>query len=248
MLFATMWLLGMVGVFSTLWINLPIPTEDLPFPLIVLKLINLVTPTFLVSIAVLIGVNLAHKVGLAAPYLEAIAHATPQKFSFLKPQIAPGIMGGLLGGVVLSAWLPLWESSLPSDFLIKAGELSKGTPLLTRILYGGISEELLMRWGLMTLLIWIAWRVLPQASDTSQAAYVIAAIVISSVVFGLGHLPLAAALTTQVTPSLLLYIVIGNSLFGLIAGYLYWKIGLESAILAHMLTHIVIGAVDLLKR
>jgi len=36
------------------------------------------------------------------------------------------------------------------------------------------------------------------------------------------------------------YIVIANSVFGLITGYLYWKKGLEAAIVAHMLAHSVI--------
>ena len=247
MLFGTLWLIGMVGVFSTLWINLPIP-EKVPIPLIVIKLVNLISPTFLLSIGVLIGVNLAHKVGLSAPFSEAISNGISQKILFLRPQIVPGLMGGLVGGVVTSLWFPLWESSLPSDFLAKGKELSKSTPFLTRILYGGITEELMMRWGLMTLIVFLAWRIFQQTQGVPHTSYVIGAIVISSLAFGLGHLPLAFALTTNVTTSLILYIVIGNSLFGLIAGYLYWQRGLEAAIIAHMLTHLVIGAIDLLKR
>jgi Type II CAAX prenyl endopeptidase Rce1-like len=248
MLFITLWSIGMVGIFSTVWINLPIPEKDLPLPPIVIKLVNLVFPTFLLSIGVSIGVNLAHKVGLSAPFSEAIANGISQKILFIRPQIIPGLIGGLVGGVVISLWFLLWESSLPSDFLAKGEELSKSTPLLTRILYGGITEELMIRWGLMTLIVFLAWRIFQQAQGVPHPAYVIGAIVVSSLAFGLGHLPLAFALTTQVTTSLILYIVIGNSLFGLIAGYLYWQKGLEAAIIAHMLTHLVVGAIDLLKR
>jgi NAD(P)-dependent dehydrogenase (short-subunit alcohol dehydrogenase family) len=35
---------------------------------------------------------------------------------------------------------------------------------LTAMLYGGITEEILMRWGLMSLLVWIAWKVLKHAN------------------------------------------------------------------------------------
>jgi membrane protease YdiL (CAAX protease family) len=248
MLFITLWSIGMVGVFSTLWTNLPIPEKDLPLPLIVIKLVNLVFPTFLLSIGVAIGLNLAHKVGLSAPFSEAIATGSSQKILVLKPQIVPGLIGGLVGGVVISLWFRLWESSLPSDFLTKGEELSKSTRLLTRILYGGITEELMIRWGLMTLIVFLAWRIFQQAQGVPHPTCFIGAIIISSLAFGLGHLPLAFALTTQVTTSLVLYIVIGNSLFGLIAGYLYWQKGLEAAIIAHMLTHLVVGAIDLLKR
>ncbi len=42
---------------------------------------------------------------------------------------------------------------------------------------------------------------------------------------------------------LMIFIIIANSAFGLIAGYLYWKKGLESAIIAHMSAHLItIGA------
>lgn len=36
------------------------------------------------------------------------------------------------------------------------------------------------------------------------------------------------------------YVIVANSIFGLIAGYLYWQKGLEAAIIAHMSAHLVI--------
>jgi len=41
-----------------------------------------------------------------------------------------------------------------------------------------------------------------------------------------------------ITIPIALYIVIANSIFGLIAGYLYWRKGLEAGIIAHMITHV----------
>jgi hypothetical protein len=35
------------------------------------------------------------------------------------------------------------------------------------------------------------------------------------------------------------FVIVANSAFGLICGYLYWKKGLESAIIGHMVGHIV---------
>jgi hypothetical protein len=34
-------------------------------------------------------------------------------------------------------------------------------------------------------------------------------------------------------------VIVANSVFGLIAGYLYWMRGLESVMLAHMLARVV---------
>jgi membrane protease YdiL (CAAX protease family) len=92
----------------------------------------------------------------------------------------------------------------------------------------------------MTLLVWLVWRVLQKGQGKPRRAWFVSAIVISSVVFGLGHLPLVRALAVDFTVVIVGYIVVANSLFGFIAGYLYWKRGLEAAIIAHMLTHVVI--------
>jgi hypothetical protein len=35
-------------------------------------------------------------------------------------------------------------------------------------------------------------------------------------------------------------VIVANSAFGIVTGYLYWKYGLESAIVAHMLGHVVL--------
>jgi membrane protease YdiL (CAAX protease family) len=113
-------------------------------------------------------------------------------------------------------------------------------PLLTRLLYGGITEELLLRWGLLTLLVWAAWRMFQGRRASPRTIYFVIAIVISSVVFGIGHLPLVSALEVDFTLPIVAFIVLANSLFGLLAGYLYWQKGLEAAIIAHMSTHIVI--------
>ena len=99
----------------------------------------------------------------------------------------------------------------------------------------------------MTFLVWIMWFVLQRAEGTLHIGFIMLAVVISSSVFGFGHLPIAFALSSQVTTSLILYVVIGNSLFGLIAGYLYWHTGLEAAMIAHMLVHGVMAVVDSLK-
>jgi membrane protease YdiL (CAAX protease family) len=102
----------------------------------------------------------------------------------------------------------------------------------------------MLRWGLLTVLVWLLWRFLQKAEGTPNVQYVVLAITISALIFGLGHLPLAFEISPQVTTPLTIYIVVGNTLFGLIAGYLYWQKGLESAMIAHMVFHVVIATID----
>jgi membrane protease YdiL (CAAX protease family) len=139
----------------------------------------------------------------------------------------------------------IWKPFLPPEIVTRIGELGKLLPIPTRLLYGGITEEILLRWGFMTLLVWLPRRFLQKGQDKPRTAFIVGAIVVSSVVFALGHLPIAFLLIPEGSLALTTYVIIANSAFGLIAGYLYWKKGLESAIIAHMLTHVVLFAATL---
>ena len=238
-LFGILWLTGMAGVVSLLGINLPIPEEiKLQFPVWAIKLLILIQPTLLLTISVSIGVFLASKVRLSAPLAEAISSGNALDRA-IKPQLVPGIIGGLVGGILLVAIQLSAQLFLPSDFTVKAAEMSRNTSFLTRILYGGITEELLLRWGMMTLFVWIGWRIFGKGQGKPPAFCFVGAIVLSAVLFGLGHLPLAFALGTPVNNLTIAYIIVANSVFGLIAGYLYWQKGLEAAMISHVLVHLV---------
>ena len=246
-LFAILWLAGMAGVLSVLLIdlsavltNLPATAgSQMPFHPLLIKLLSVVQTAILLSIAIFIGVRLAPLVGLSAPAAEALARGN-SFISALKPQVLPGLIAGFTAGVVILSSYLLFRPMLPPVFVTRAERLNSSMPLLTRLLYGGITEELLLRWGLLTLLVWAAWRIFQRGRGTPRAIYFVSAIVISSVVFGIAHLPVVKALEVDFTLPIVAFIVLANSLFGLIAGYLYWQKGLEAAIIAHMSTHIVI--------
>lgn len=244
-LFVILWLAGLAGVLSFLLVDLdaliaisPIPagTEIPPIP--VLKLLSLIQQAIILSVAVLVGVVLASKVGLSSPVAEAAASGGDSVSAF-KPQIIPGIIGGLAGGVSLILIAAVLKPFLSPEVLARLGEYGKILPLPTRLLYGGIIEELLLRWGLMTLLVWMAWRLFQKGRGQPKPAFFVSSILVSSLVFAIGHLPIAFMLFPELTLALTLFVIVANSAFGLIAGYLYWKKGLESAMIAHALTHVV---------
>lgn len=239
-LFAILWFLGFLGVLSLLGMDFPLPEgTELQFPIWGIKLLSLIQPTVLLSLSVFIGIQLAPKVGLSAPFCEAIIRGN-SLISALKLQIIPGLIGGILGGMILGLIQGLAQVLLPADFVTKAEVLSRNTPFLTRLLYGGITEELLLRWGLMTLFVWVGWRLFSKGKGEPPALIFIGAIIFSSLIFALGHLPLVFLLGTLVTPAIIAYVMIGNSVFGFMAGYLYWQKGLEAAMLAHILVHVVL--------
>lgn len=246
-LFLILFSFGMAGVVSLLFIDfqalMTIAPEhvsaDTPVITTPLKLLSLVQPGLILALAVFVGVKLAHRVGLSAPFAEALAGGG-NAWSALKRQVLAGLVGGLIGGAAVVFVSLLFRYFLSSEVLDRIDKLGQVLPLPTRLLYGGITEEVLLRWGFMTLLVWLGWRVLQRKSHGPTRGCFVGAIVLSSVIFGIGHLPVAFFLIPQVTVALILNVIIANSIFGLIAGYLYWRKGLEAAVLAHMLAHLVI--------
>ncbi|HET9526795.1 MAG TPA: CPBP family intramembrane glutamic endopeptidase [Pyrinomonadaceae bacterium] len=247
-LFLILFFAGMTGVMSFLLVDLAALVALFPVPegseattiTPAIKLLSVIQPTVLLAVAVLIGVLLANRVGLSSPFAESVAAGHPA-FATLKPQLAPGLLGGVVGGVSILVTAALFRSLLTAEVIARISKFGTFLPLPTRLLYGGITEELLLRWGLMTLFVWAAWRIFQKARNEPGRNSFIGAILLSSFIFGLAHLPVALLLLGQPTAAIVLFVVIANSAFGVIAGYLYWKYGLESAVIAHMLTHVVLA-------
>lgn len=248
-LFLILWIAGILGVLSFLLVDLSgliaslpqPPGEPLPPlpPPAILKLVTIIQPTVIVTLAVLIGVWLAERVGLHAPAAEAAARGEAL-LSKLKSQILPGVLAGLASGAALVLSWVVAKPFLTAEFVTRAQEFNKFMPHATRFLYGGFTEELLLRWGVMTFLVWAAWRLLQKGEGKPRAIYVVGAIVLSAIMFGMGHLPIASMLAGGLTAPLVVYVVTGNSIFGIVAGFLYWLRGLEAAMLAHMSAHLVL--------
>jgi membrane protease YdiL (CAAX protease family) len=247
-LFWYLWLAGMLGVLSFLLVDLsaliaalpkpPGEQVELPPPWL-LKIVSPIQPAVILTIAVLAGTWLAERVGLHSPAAEAAARGNGI-VEKLKPQIVPGVVAGLASGVAIVLCWVVAKPFLPPEFVSRAQEFNKFLPAVVRFLYGGLTEELLLRWGVMTFLVWSAWRLLQKGEGKPRPVYFVAAIVISAVVFGMGHLPLASMLAGGLTVPTVIYVVTGNSIFGLVAGFLYWKKGLEAAMIAHAGAHLVL--------
>lgn len=156
----------------------------------------------------------------------------------LRRQIRPAAIGAILGSSVL-----LVVSVFTPPELAETGKKFQ-PPFLVRLLYGGITEEVLLRWGLMTGLLWGGWRLFQSKDRSPHPALAWTAILLSALLFGADHLPMAIQLVEELTAEVLIYVLAGNTVFGIVAGYLYWRWGLETAILAHAGAHVIacIGA------
>lgn len=248
-LFWILWAAGFAGVLSFLLVDLSAliaaipqppgsPPIELPPPAL-LKIVSIIQPAVLLTLAVLLGVWLAERVGLHSPGAEAAARGDGF-VAALKPQIVPGVLAGLASGVAIALTWVVAKPFFSAEFITRAEDFNKLLPHIVRFLYGGFTEELLLRWGVMTLLVWAAWRLLQKGEGPPRAAYFIGATLISALLFGIGHLPIASMLNGELTLPVAIYVITANSIFGIVAGFLYWKKGLEAAIIAHMFVHVVL--------
>ncbi len=228
-----LWLVGLPGVVALTGYLLQSPPLDVPSapPPWVIALASGLQSVLLLSIAAFGGTKLASGPGLQAPLLSSMLKRKPVR-DLIRPRIAPAIAGSVLGVLILF----VYSVMLPGE--IRELQQQKALPLAVRVLYGGFTEEILLRWGLMTGLAWLLWRICSGQTGVLPTWIAWMAIVISALVFGLAHLPAAHALLGEAGAELVGLVLASNAAFGVLAGYLFWRWGLETAIFVHAFAHI----------
>ena len=99
--------------------------------------------------------------------------------------------------------------------------------------FGGVVEELLVRWGWLSIAL-LALRKL----RLGESGAFWGANVFSALVFGALHLPYAFALTGVLTPPMIAFVLLANGVAALAFGVLFRRYGLESAMIAHAVTDV----------
>lgn len=181
------------------------------------------------------GYILAEKVGLM------------KSFKFEKSTLIKATLITLVTGVLFS--LDYWTFGSVEPLIqtaTKDGLTLYG--VLASILYGGVIEELLMRLFLMSLLVFLLWKIFYRKNTKEEipTKIFIIANVIVAVVFAIGHFPATITLFGGLSPLLVFRSLLLNGGFGLVFGWLYRKHGIQYAMLCHAGTHIVCKIILLL--
>ncbi len=212
-------------------------------PLPVIALAQLVQVSLLVALAAWVGGRLAPKAGLDAPWLRAMADraAWPGRF---RAELPRALLIGLAFSAVILALnhaagphLPevMREKPLPPmDAGPEALELLRGA---SSAFYGGIIEEILLRWGLLAGLAALFRR-------AGNPGFWLANL-LSALLFGAGHLPAVASVGVALTAPIVAYVIAANALAGLCCGWLFRSRGLEAAMVAHGFGDICLHAIPL---
>ncbi len=216
----------MPGAFDTLRI---------PFPAFVA--IQAVQAFLLLGALTLLGLRMGHRVELGSPVMHGLLNRRIKPdWRALKPLQA--VVLGISAGVVIIGLSAVLDPMLPKPSQPMA-DVGTGKSAFNGFLasfFGGISEELQLRLFVMTLLVW-AFAMLAKRAPRPWVYWT--AIVIAAVLFGLGHLP-AAARIWDLSAIVVMRTLVLNAIGGLVFGWLYWRRGIEMAMLGHFSADIVL--------
>ena len=208
----------------------------IPVPLWVLVIAQALQACVLLGVLSLLGLRMGHRTGLGAPLLQHWLNRQPLDKSALKP-LGSALIGALAAMLVIGLSLAIDPLLPPMQHPpVDVGSGQSAFNGLLASFYGGIAEELQLRLFLMTLLVWIVARI--KRARPRDAIYW-NAIIAAALLFGVGHLP-AAGHVWGLDAMVVTRTVLLNAVAGVAFGWLYWKRGLEMAIVGHFAADIVL--------
>lgn len=241
--FLFLWLASIVGVLAVIPVSLTLQaplldTAELPIALEVLVALQVAQNIILFAAATTSGLLVAGRIGLGAPILEAF-FAGQTVYPRIRACLLPSLCWGILAAltiIILDVFV--FTPALRAEL----GELARPlTPTgvhlpiwqgLLGSLYGGVNEEIFMRLFVLSLFAFLGRYIksTPDGRPTKGVLWI--ANVLAALVFGLGHLP-AIVMIVPLSALMIIRIVLLNGIGGVAFGYLYFKYGLEAAIISH---------------
>jgi len=221
---------------------------NIQIPFWLLLTLQVLQNAVLFAVVIMIGLLAANRVGLGLPILEARlqGESVGEK---VKAILLPSILLGVLGSILVIGLDSLvFMPKLMAELGDKAASINKEAlqPAawkgLLASFYGGIDEEVLLRLGLMSVLVWLGRFISKTEDGCPTLAVLWIANILAAVLFGLGHLPATAALF-PITPLVVMRAIVLNGFVGVVAGYLYYKYGLEAAMISHFSADIVLHVI-----
>lgn len=196
-------------------------------PIEVIFIAQFIQSLILFSVAIFFGLFFVKKFNFKLPLIEAVLEKGDYG-TILKSILGKSIFLGIIVAIAIYA--------LDVLFTIQGVAISTHqnyAPIWQKLLasvYGGVAEEILMRLFLMMFFVWVGVKLFKQVKPSK--INIVVSIFLAAIIFGLGHLPITASITT-ITPIVIARAIILNGIGGVVFGWLFWKKGLESAIIAH---------------
>lgn len=188
----------------------------------------------IINLSISAGIFFGGRIGLTDPFLEGLGQGVLD-WRHLIQQVC---IGTLVGIVCAWGWISSYygfiRPRMDTASVEASEQLRQQLGLVTRITSGGITEEVIFRWGLLSFAMWAIMRLLP-----SETLAFWLSIIITGVLFGLAHLPGYIEKGCVLSPMLITVVIVGNLWVSILCGYVFWQYGIIAAIIVHMLFHIL---------
>ena len=248
--FFILWIASVASLIALLPYSLSLQSNviqnlKLPIPLPVVIAIQIFENAIIFAIAIFGGLFFAKRVGLTMPILEAVTQkeSIVDKVRAILPlSVMLGVVGTL---IILGLEIFYFQPALAKQLGNSANALNLQTSQpaawkgLLASFYGGIAEEILLRLFVMSFFVWLGRFISKTTEGKPTNAVFWIANILAAVLFGLGHLP-ATALLVPLTSLIITRAIVLNGLLGIVFGWLYWKRGLEAAMLSHFSADLVL--------
>ena len=181
------------------------------------------------------GLILGQKIGLGAPLVTDLLSRTPGTGRKLCSEARFSISLGLGLGILLLLLRFAAQPYLPPELPVLGHRGILGGLLVS--ISAAVGEEVWLRLGVMTILVWIFLR-LPGHHRVSPVVGW-SAIIVSALAFAAMHLPQLASYGAANGVGIAATMM-GNTLVGVLFGFLYWQRSLIAAMLAHFAVDLVL--------
>jgi len=182
------------------------------------------------------GSALALKSGLEAPWFAAVSRGEGLGLTQAGAQLpAALVVGGASTALFLLLYYRVFRPRMALEDAARTEEFRTSMGLFGRLLMGGVAEEVMFRWGVMSVFAWLAVGVVGMPLVLGMWTAIVAA----GLLFGLGHLPGVMAAGVKITRLIVVAALALNTVVALGCGWLFWQHGLLAAMVAHALLHAV---------
>lgn len=249
----TFWFLTLTGTltgplvipyFLGLQATAPNPPQAIPGSMGMLVLLVMARNLVLVGIAAGLGLLVARRIGLGAPYLESWFDGAPAPAEPLSSIVRPAIVWATVTALIAFAVDALFQHGFGVEFPAPEIHARIDVPWWRSGLasfWAPFVEETLDRLFLLSLLAWAGMRLFRvKEAGRGRTIALWVANVATAVFFGWYHIS-NEQLFAEVVPTIVaVRTVLIITPVGLAFGWLYWRRGLEAAILAHFVIDVIV--------
>ncbi len=204
-----------------------------------------------ISLAVLIVTSLIQVAGIYTLILAYLGYQLATKAGLLKPfsfnryDMIKALLLSVFSGAIMLSDYYVFAPLIPQVKAAYVPEAFNLPALLFSMLYGGVLEEIMLRFFFLSLIVVIMDLVFKRTKTEQPipAFYYFIANFIAAVFFALGHLPATRVAFGSLSGILVLRSLILNGVLGYLFGWVYIKMGLQYAMITHGLTHLVFQGV-----